>query len=226
MTCGTQVGLRSFRSTTPPESTTFRSTTSRTPVLSFFLGSRAGTSLLLAEDIASLQLTHGSKWRLQFMPNIRSVSHNLAILKCAAARLLMPLYLFGNDIADFFNHLENAPSELPLMNLIFLGEDSDLSPEEQVRAFAKKADSSKEGGSLVFISERRMGFGIHPNSGIAQELSEAVDHIFRQRMDAVEDPINLADPRPSMQQWLEEKDCAGAARRRPSASALHDSHLL
>ena len=151
------------------------------------------------EEVASLQLTHGSKWGLQHMPNIRSVSHNLAILRCAAARLLRPLYLFGNDIADFFNHLENAPSELPLMNLIFLGEDTDLSPEEQVRAFAK------EGGSLVFISERRMGFGIHPNSNIAQELSEAVDHIFRRRMDAVEDPINLADSQPAMQDWLEER---------------------
>ena len=58
----------------------------------------------------------------------------------------MPLYLFGNDIADFFNHLENAPSELPLMNMVFLGEDSDLSPEDQVRALSNKR------GSLVFIS--------------------------------------------------------------------------
>jgi hypothetical protein len=50
-----------------------------------------------------------------------------------------------------------------------------------------------------------MGFGIHPNSGIAQELSEAIDSIFRKKMDAVEDPINEADPRPSMQRWLSER---------------------
>ena len=38
-----------------------------------------------------------------------------------------------------------------------------------------------------------MGFGIHPNLGIAQDLSEAIDHIFRRRMDEVEDTVNDAD---------------------------------
>ena len=151
------------------------------------------------EDLDALLLTHGSKWGLQAMPNIRSLSLNLAVLKCAAIRLGMALYIFGNDVADFFNHLVNAASELPLMNLVFLGEDGDLSPEDQIRAF------SKDGASIVFVAERRMGFGIHPNSGIAQDLSEAIDHIFRRRMDAVEDPINRADTRPAMQKWLAER---------------------
>ena len=39
-----------------------------------------------------------------------------------------------------------------------------------------------------------MNFGIHPNSGIARELSEAIDYIFRRRMDAVLDPA-LSSPR-------------------------------
>ena len=177
------------------------------------------------EVVAALKLTHGSKWGLQAMPNIRTVSHNLAILRCAAARLLMPLFLFGNDVADFFNHLVNAVSELPLMNLVFLGEDTDLSPEEQVRTFSKK------GGNLVFVSELRMGFGIHPNSGIAQELSEAVDHIFRQRMDAIEDPINRADPRPAMQQWLAEREelerrVGGHQRRLYSTLTYCDDNII
>ena len=111
------------------------------------------------------------------------------------------------------------------MNLVFLGEDTDLSPEEQVRTFSKK------GGNLVFVSELRMGFGIHPNSGIAQELSEAVDHIFRQRMDAIEDPINRADPRPAMQQWLAEREelerrVGGHQRRLYSTLTYCDDNII
>ena len=38
---------------------------------------------------------------------------------------------------------------------------------------------------------------LHPNSGIVQELSEAIDSIFRKQMDAVEDPLNEADLHPA-----------------------------
>ena len=156
------------------------------------------------EDINNLESTHGSKWGLQRMPTLKMLCKDLAVLQAAAHRLGMPLYLFGNDIKDFFNHLENAPSELPLTNLVYVGEDGDFTEEQAKRAFTKGKDF------LVFVQERRMGFGLHPNSNIAQDLSEAIDHIFRKRMDAVEDPINEADPRPSMRNWL-------AARRRLEA---------
>ena len=138
-----------------------------------------------------------SKWASQVMPTIKQLARNLAVLKRAAYLLGEPLYLFGDDIKDFFNHLENAISELPLMNVVFLGADGDLSAELQ-----RSALQDSGGNTLVFISERRMGFGIHPNSGIAQELSESIDHVFRRRMDAVEDPIAENDVRPSMQNWL------------------------
>ena len=49
-----------------------------------------------------------------------------------------------------------------------------LSQLEQEHA-KQLALSDDVGNTLVMISERRMGFGIHPNAGIAQELSEAVD---------------------------------------------------
>ena len=148
------------------------------------------------EDLARLADAHGSKWGLQHMPNLRKLQKNLAVLRAAAQQLGLPLFLFGNDIKDFFNHMENHPSELPLMNLVFLGADGDLTEEELNRAF------QKDNEHLVFVSERRMGFGLHPNSNIAQDLSESIDHVFRRRMDAVEDPLNDADPRPAMQTWL------------------------
>ena len=79
-----------------------------------------------SEDVAALELTRGSKWGLQFMPDLRTLQQNLAVLRAAAHHLGRPLYLFGNDIKDFFNHFENAPSELPLMNIVFLAEDGGL----------------------------------------------------------------------------------------------------
>ena len=138
-----------------------------------------------------------SKWNHPVMQNLKMLARQLLPLRRIARKLGEPLYLFGDDIKDFFNHLENAPSELPLMNIAFIGEEDDLDA-----AVAALATSDEAGNTLVFVNERRMGFGIHPNSGIAQELSESIDLIFRRRMDAVEDPINEADPRPSMQDWL------------------------
>ena len=47
----------------------------------------------------------------------RGLATSLAVLRAAAHLLGMPLYIFGNDIKELFNHFENAPSELPLMNI-------------------------------------------------------------------------------------------------------------
>ena len=41
---------------------------------------------------------------------------------------------------DFFNHLENAPSELPLMNIVFLGEDGDLDSDSLARAISAEGE--------------------------------------------------------------------------------------
>ena len=150
-------------------------------------------------DIDALALTHGSKWGLQHMPTCRTLAHNLAILRAAAKRIGRPCYVFGNDVKDYFNHFCNAASELPLMNLVFLGESGDLSLEDQLRSMGQK------GEHLIFVSEKRMGFGIHPNAQIAQDLSESLDYIFRTRMDKVEDAINDADPSHALQSWLSER---------------------
>ena len=180
------------------------------------------------EQLASLQTpwSRGTKWERQNMPDLRGVAQDFAVLKRAGRLLNMPVYLFGDDVKDYFNHLENAPSELPLMNVVFLAEDDDLEADARRRAYKDDA-----GNTLIIISERRMGFGIHPNSGIAQELSEAIDYIFRRRMDARQDPINEADTRPSMQQWLAarrelESRVGGHQRRLYFATTYCDDSLI
>ena len=80
--------------------------------------------------------------------------------------------MFGNDVKDYFNHCINDVSELALMQIVWVGAD-DFDPATH------STTHDRVGNHLVFVVERRMGFGIHPNAGIAQELSEAVDYIFR-----------------------------------------------
>ena len=152
-----------------------------------------------AEQLKALEVNHGSKHGKQYMPSIRIVMQDLAYLKRAAARLRRPIYIFGNDVKDYFNHMENAVSELPLMNIAWIGAD-ELEADARQRAY-----SDRHGNHLIFVSERRMGFGIHPNSGIAQDLSEAIDFIFRKRMDAAVDAELEASTDPELQKWLTER---------------------
>jgi len=48
-----------------------------------------------------------------------------------------------------------------------------------------------------------MGFGLHSNSNIAQQFSEALNDLFRAEVDEVEDALLEHDSRPSAQRWLE-----------------------
>jgi hypothetical protein len=158
------------------------------------------------ELLAALERQRGTKWGPQYMPSIKVVMHDLVVLKRAAFELNLPVYILGNDVADYFNHLTNAASELPLMNIAWIGQD-ELEADARQRAF-----SDQQGNHLVFVSELRMGFGIHPNSGIAQELSEAVDYIFRRKMDVRADA------------WLNHRDDAASRAWLAKRRALEKKH--
>ena len=71
-----------------------------------------------------------------------------------AKRLGEPIYVFGNDVKDYFNHLINDVSELALMQIVWVGAD-DFDP------VAMRVDHDRAGNHLVFVVEHRMGFGIH-----------------------------------------------------------------
>ena len=151
-----------------------------------------------------------SKWPPQRMPTPDAVMRDLVVLRRAASLLGEPLYVFCDDAADFFSQLSLAPEEWHLMGVIFLRGD-----EDHERIEHPPPHGSTEPGELVFISERRLGFGTHPASNIAQRFSEALLHLFRTDMDKVEDAIMEADPRPSMEQWR---------RERQEVQARHGGH--
>ncbi|MGA1354685.1 MAG: hypothetical protein ACO32I_07955, partial [Candidatus Limnocylindrus sp.] len=135
------------------------------------------------------------KWHRQHMPRLAHAMRALLVLKRAAYLMREPVYLFGDDVKDYFNHLTHASEVLHLMNTVFL-DAGDLT---------EQAVYAQEKGSLVFVHEKRMGFGLHPNSVVAQDLSEAINHMLREDIDRIEDPILEADPRPSAQAWLQER---------------------
>ena len=67
----------------------------------------------------------------------RKVMVDVAVLSRAARRLGWPIYIFGNDVKDYFNHLENAVSELPLMNIAWIG-DGELEADARHRVIEVK----------------------------------------------------------------------------------------
>jgi hypothetical protein len=143
---------------------------------------------LTAAAIEALTHNRNTKWPLQRMPTISHVMADLTILRRAAHLLGEPVYIFGDDIKDYFNHLDNAPEELWKCVISFLGDAQD----ELHRVRPSPASQP----DAIFVSERRMGFGLHLNSNVAQQLSEAINDLFREDVDHIEDLILVSDERP------------------------------
>ena len=155
-----------------------------------------------------------SKWPKETKPQLSQLIRDLAILKRAAWLLGEPLYVFGDDFKDYFNQLAMAECELHKLGIVFLQDGDD--PE---MASGSAHVPTAEAGQLVFISELRLGFGTHGASNIAQRFSDALLHLFREDMDAVEAPVfDQADSK--LTQWMEERrQAAAAAVKRESAPA-------
>lgn len=149
------------------------------------------------EQHAAVVCNRGTKWHRQRMPRLAHAMRSLAVLRRAAHLMGEPVYLFGDDVKDYFNHFVHAAEIKHHVNTVFL-DAGDLQDPPLYR---------EAGNTLVFVHEKRMGFGLHAYSIIAQDFSDALNHMFREDVDAIEDPLLEADPRPVVQQWL-------AARRK------------
>eukprot|EP00965_Chrysotila_dentata_P150605 4975404-Pleurochrysis_carterae.AAC.1 len=119
-----------------------------------------------------------------YKPTLSDAMRDLCVLKAAAVALNQPLYIFGDDAADYFNQLAMAPEEWWKLNIVFIHE------EELLSAPLQHTDGVN---ALFFVSERRLGFGTHPASNIAQRFSDAILHMFRDDMDAADAPFLAAD---------------------------------
>ena len=134
---------------------------------------------LLYADQQRPPLWRHSKWPAEIKPTLEEVMRILTVLNRAARVLDEPIYVFSDDGADWFNQLALASQTWPLFNVVFLDPD---------------------GTKLQFISERRLGFGCHPASKIAQRFSDALLFLFRQDMDQEE--AQAIDLNPRLSEWM------------------------
>ena len=128
-----------------------------------------------------------TKWVKEVKPTLAGLAEIITVLRRAAHFLGQPIYIWTDDLKDMFNQLGLATSELWKQGAVFLHQPGDL-PEVDLGP-----------GALVFISERRLGFGTHGASNIAQRWDDANLEIFRDRMDEWEaaQPIS-----PRLEEWL------------------------
>ena len=133
-----------------------------------------------------------SKYPKETKPTLAQIMRDLAILKHAADVLEVPIYVFGDDAKDYFNQLAISNCDLPKLGIVFLAHSDD-------HLFGDDATDR-----LLFVSERRLGFGTHGASNVAQRVSEALLFMFRQDMDEVDEiPIEWRRRRQLVQQESE-----------------------
>ena len=177
----------------------------------------------------------GSKWHKELKPTLQSVMRDIAILRRASTLLNEPIYLFGDDAKDHFNQLAMAPSELHKLGIVFVAGPDDV-PQRDYRASDDVTSRFKhlpqhDSARLVFVSELRLGFGTHGASNIAQRFSEALLAMFREDMDAADEPFmrrGLSDP---LDRWLDARSAAAetdaaACQQRTSAVSLELQELV
>jgi len=116
---------------------------------------------------------------------------DMAVLRRAAHVLGEPIYIFGDDVKDYFNQLAMAPSELWKLGVVFLRQGESLEPPPRYAAGAGDA-------RLIFVSEKRLGFGTHGASNLCQRWANAKLDLYRDEMDEAE---SQETPTPAAERW-------------------------
>ena len=111
-----------------------------------------------------------SKWLKEMKPFLWQIFQDLAILRRGAHILGEPIYIFNDDAKDYFNQLAIVECDLHKLGIVFLDEAA--------------LDSVSSTAELIFVSERRLGFGTHGASNIAQRFSDALPNLLRIDLDA------------------------------------------
>ena len=118
-----------------------------------------------------------TKWPKERKPQLSAVMRDNAVFNRAGHLIGEPTYGFEDDAKDYFNQLVMAPSELHKVGTVFLAEPSDL---------ATSAKQPPGVDQLIFVSEKRLGFGTHGASNIAQRFSDALVVWYREDMDVAD----------------------------------------
>lgn len=149
-------------------------------------------------------------------PDLGKVMRDLAILLYASLKLKQPIFVWVEDAAFYFNQFGYAPEELWKSNLLVNARPGDV---------AKNGKSFKA-GQIVFISERRLGFGSFASSNIAQRYSNALTGWALEEFDKLEEKARAEQHDPLWEQWIDERqpleDRCRAERPKHKGVALSD----
>ena len=132
-----------------------------------------------------------TKWPKELKPRLNDVMRDMAVLRRAAHVLGEPIYIFGDDVKDYFNQLAMAPSELWKLGVVFLRQGESLEPPPRYAAGVGDA-------RLIFVSEKRLGFGTHGASNLCQRWANAKLDLYRDEMDEAE---SQETPTPAAERW-------------------------
>ena len=90
--------------------------------------------------------------------------NDISILLYAAHVMNEPIFIWVEDAAFYFNQFGYASESLWQSNLVVSAQMEDLA----------KDGSRFLPGQLIFVSEKRLGFGSYASSNIAQRFSNAL----------------------------------------------------
>ena len=128
-----------------------------------------------------------TKWPKERKPQLAAVMRDNAVFNRAGHLIGEPTYGFEDDAKDYFNQLVMAPSELHKVGTIFLAEPHDLArPHGPPPSAAASTERLPGENQLIFVSEKRLGFGTHGASNIAQRFSDALVVWYREDMDVAD----------------------------------------
>ena len=147
------------------------------------------------------------KFPKEHKPALTYVLRDTAILSQASMEMGEPIFAFLEDAAHYFSQFGYSPEELWKSNVILNARLGDLTDHGTPLA----------PGQLVFISEKRLGFGSFASSNIAQRFSNAVTGWTLEAFDRLEREARREHHDPLWEEWVRKRAPLQAAceRERP-----------
>jgi site-specific DNA-cytosine methylase len=143
-------------------------------------------------------------WPQEIKPSLEQLMNDITVLNYSAGQVFHEEIFSGtDDVFSFFNQIKLAPSELWKTGLHW----GDLS-----------SNSNQQG---TFIVERVLGFGLSPNSNIAQRFANAIVYIFYNRFDSIEEEFFAQETDPRCRHWIATRKAMGPGQCRLYALKMY-----
>ena len=143
-------------------------------------------------------------------PALANVMRDLAILLHASIEMGEPIFVWVEDAAHYFNQFGYAPEELWKSNFLVSARPEDIA----------KDGAQFQPGQLIFVSEKRLGFGTYASSNVAQRFSNALTGWTLEVFDRLEAQARMARVDVAWEAWIAkrqplEQECRRLRPKKP-----------